>query len=189
MNPFARAQARRGTPADLLVIGLGNPGADYAHTRHNAGADTVALLAERHGGKLSPSKEHALTAELRIRDKRLAVAFPTTYYNEAGRAAVKLVQRHGIEFVDQIVVVHDELDLPLGRLKLKAHLHSDEFLRVRIGVGKPPSTQEGKDHVLRRPGKKEREELDIVIQEAADAVELILSDGIDTAMQRYNQRA
>ena len=177
---------RRGTPADLLVIGMGNPGIEYERSRHNVGAETVALLAERHGAKLGKSREKALTCEVKIDGKRVALAFPQTYYNEAGSAARLLTHRYGIEDPGQLVVVHDELDLPVGRMKLKvggglagnnglksikAHLKTDEFVRVRIGVGKPPGRQEGADHVLRRPGKQERTELDIAIEEAADAVE------------------
>jgi PTH1 family peptidyl-tRNA hydrolase len=189
-----------------LVIGLGNPGLRYARTRHNVGADCVALLAGRHGERLSHSrKEHAEVAELRPAPsmKRLVVAFPTTFYNEAGRAARALVLRHGIDDPAKVVVVHDELDLPVGRLKvkaggglagnnglrsIKAHLQTDAFLRIRIGVDKPPSTQQGADHVLRTPGAREREELDVCIAEAADAVEVILTDGIARAMERYNRK-
>ena len=200
---FFGGKERRGTPCDLLVVGLGNPGAEYAHTRHNAGADTVALLAERHGGTLKRGKEQALSCEVTVQGKRLALAFPQTYYNESGNAVRLLVQRHGIEDATQVVVVHDELDLPIGRLKvkaggglagnnglksIKAHLKTDAFLRVRIGIGKPPGKQHGVDHVLKRPSKKEREELDIVEQEAADAVELIATAGVERAMERYNQR-
>lgn len=194
---------RRGTPADLLVIGMGNPDAEYAGTRHNVGAETVALLASRHGGSLGKSKEKALVAEVRIDRKRVVLAFPQTYYNDAGLAARMLVERHGIESVDQVVVVHDELDLPVGKLKvkvggglagnnglksIKAHLKSDAFLRVRIGVGKPPDARRGADHVLKRPTKTERTELDIVVQEAADAVELIVTQNVERAMERFNQR-
>jgi peptidyl-tRNA hydrolase, PTH1 family len=194
---------RRGTPADLLVIGLGNPGEQYAGTRHNVGADTVARLAARHGGQLRKGKEKALSAEVGVAGRRLALAFPTTFYNEAGQAALLLTRRHGIEDPAAVVVVHDELDLPPGTLKVKAggglagnrglksitaHLHTDEFLRVRIGVGKPPGRQQGADHVLRRPGKAERTELDIVIEEAADAVEAIATDGVAAAMNRFNER-
>jgi peptidyl-tRNA hydrolase, PTH1 family len=195
---------RRGTPADLLVVGLGNPGSEYAHTRHNAGADTVALLAQRHGGQLKRGREQALSCEVRLGGLRLALAFPQTYYNESGNAVRLLVQRHGIEDPERLVVVHDEMDLPIGRLKvkaggglagnnglrsIKAHLKTDAFLRVRIGIGKPDGRQHGADHVLRRPSKTERQELDIVIEEAADAVELIATDGVERAMDRYNQRA
>ena len=195
---------RRGTPADLLAVGLGNPGAEYARTRHNVGADTVALLADRHGGRLRAGKERALSDEVRVGGQRLALAFPQTYYNESGLAVGALVRRHGVEDLHRLVVVHDELDLPPGRIQvkvggglagnkglksIKAHLHSDDFVRVRIGVGKPSGPQHGADHVLRRPGKAERVELDIVIQEAADAIEMILADGAERAMNRFNGAA
>lgn len=195
---------RRGTPADLLVVGLGNPGEQYARTRHNVGAEVVALLAERSGTALKRSKERALTAEVLLGGARVALAFPQTFYNEAGAAAQLLTRRHGIEDPHQVVVVHDELDLPPGTIKvklggglagnnglksLKAHLKTDDFVRVRIGVGKPPGSQQGADHVLRTPGKAERIELDIAVQEAADAVELIAAAGVEVAMNRHNTRS
>ncbi|HEX2564488.1 MAG TPA: aminoacyl-tRNA hydrolase [Acidimicrobiales bacterium] len=198
------AAERRGTPADLLVVGLGNPGADYQHTRHNVGADVITLLADRHGGSLKRSKERALVAEVRMGDHRVALALPQTYMNLSGESVGLLVKRHGITDAERVVVVHDELDLPLGRVKvkrggglaghnglrsIKAHLHTDEFLRVRIGIGKPPTKEQGVDHVLRRPSKSERVELEIAVQEAADAVEAILADGVEAAMNRYNTRA
>jgi PTH1 family peptidyl-tRNA hydrolase len=185
----------------MLVVGLGNPGSDFHGSRHNVGAEVVDLLASRHGGALKRSRERALVAEVRIEDQRVTLAFPQTYMNLSGEAVALLARRHGITEPTQIVIVHDELDLPLGRIKLKrggglaghnglrsikAHLHTDEFLRVRIGVGKPPSKDRGADHVLRRPGKNDRVELDIMVREGADAVELILAEGIDAAMNRVN---
>jgi PTH1 family peptidyl-tRNA hydrolase len=197
---------RTGTPADLLVVGLGNPGAEYERSRHNVGAETVALLAERHGEKLKKGKELALVAEVRIpaggASKRVAIGWPQTYYTDSGLSVVKHVQRFGIDDWTRLVVVHDELDLPPGALRvkeggglagnnglrsIKAHLKTDEFVRIRIGVGKPPDPRRGADHVLKRPGKAERTELDIVVQEAADAVETILTDGISAAMTRFNR--
>ncbi len=201
---FRSPSTRRGSPADLLVVGLGNPGATYAGSRHNVGAEVVALLADRHGGRLKSGKERALVAEIRIGPRRVAVAFPQTFYNDAGLAAVALVRRHGIDDLHHLVVVHDEMDLPVGTLKvkvggglagnnglksIKAHLHTDDFVRIRIGIDKPPGRQQGVDHVLRRPGKAERTELDVVIAEAADAVAHLLSDGPEAAMTRFNQRA
>jgi PTH1 family peptidyl-tRNA hydrolase len=200
---------RVGTPSDLLVVGLGNPGAEYAHTRHNAGADTVALLATRHGERLKKSKERAFTAEVLHRagggsgssDKRMALAFPQTYMNDSGVAVAALVRRFGIDDLERLVIVHDELDLEPGRLKIKvggglaghnglksivAHLKSDAFVRVRIGVGKPRHKDVGADHVLSRPGKKAREEFAVVLEEAADAVEMILTDGPAAAMNHFN---
>ena len=187
---------------DLLVVGLGNPGAEYARTRHNCGADTVALLAERHGGSLRRDKVKALADTVRIGGHQVLLAWPQTYYNESGQAVGALARRHDLD-PDHVVVVHDELDLPPGRIKvklggglagnnglrsIKAHLGTDAFVRVRIGVGKPPGRQQGADHVLRRPGKQERAELDIAIVEAADAVELLAAEGVDAAMTRFNAR-
>ena len=191
---------RKGTAADLLVVGLGNPGDEYAHTRHNVGADTVELLAKRHGGALKKGKERARADHVRIGGKLVALAVPLTYMNDSGAAVVALARRYGVE-PEQVVVVHDELDLPVAALKLKQggglaghnglksvknHLHSDAFLRVRIGVGKPVSKEHGVDHVLKKFSKRERTEIDVTIEQAADAVELIVTDGIDTAMNRYN---
>jgi PTH1 family peptidyl-tRNA hydrolase len=195
---------RRGTPADLLVVGLGNPGEQYAGTRHNVGAEVVAELAARGGATLKRSKERALTGEVTRAGRRLALAFPQTFYNESGNAALLLTRRYGIDDPHLVVVVHDELDLPPGTIRvklggglagnnglksIKAHLKTDDFVRIRLGVGKPPGSMQGADHVLRPPGKAERVELDIAIREAADAVELLAADGVDAAMNRYNTRA
>lgn len=192
---------RRGTPADLLVVGLGNPGSEYERTRHNVGADTVAELARRHDGRLRKSRERALADEVRIDGRRVALALPQTYMNESGDAVGRLVRRHGIEEPGSLVVVHDELDLPVGRLKVKVggglaghkglrsikdHLGTDDFVRVRIGIGKPQTKEQGADHVLRRPRRQERSELDVVTDEAADAVEMIVREGPEAAMTRYN---
>jgi peptidyl-tRNA hydrolase, PTH1 family len=200
------AKERRGTPADLLVVGLGNPGREFEGSRHNLGAEVVELLAVRHGATLRKGKERAVSAEVAVPaagGKRLALAIPLTYMNLSGEAVAPLVRRHGIDDPRHIVVVHDELDLPVGQLKVKvggglagnnglksvkAHLHTDDFVRVRIGIGKPDGRAQGVDHVLKRPGKTDRVELDVMVQEAADAVELILTDGPDRAMNAYNTR-
>src|SRR5689334_450263 len=137
--------------ADLLVVGLGNPGEEYARSRHNVGADVVAELAARHGGRLKlAKKERALVAEVTMAGRRTTLAFPQTYMNDSGESVQLLVRRHHIDDLSRLVIVHDELDLPLGRMKvkdggglaghnglrsIKQHLHSDAFLRVRIGVG------------------------------------------------------
>ena len=142
--------------------------------------------------------------EVNVDGCRLALAIPLTYMNLSGEAVAPLVRRHGIDDPHHLVIVHDELDLPVGRMKLKlggglagnnglksirAHLHTDDFARIRIGIGKPPGKAQGADHVLKKPGKAARGELDVVVQEAADAVEMILSDGIAVAMNRFNTRA
>jgi peptidyl-tRNA hydrolase, PTH1 family len=188
---------------DLLVVGLGNPGAEYARTRHNVGAEVVELLAKRHGGSLKKGRDQALVGDVRIGGRRVELAIPITYMNESGQAVGQLVRRYQVG-LDQLVIVQDELDLPPAVLRVKvggglaghnglrsivAHLKSQDFLRVRIGVGKPPGgPTRGADHVLRRFSKAEREQMDVTVEEAADAVECIVTDGVDVAMNRYNTR-
>jgi peptidyl-tRNA hydrolase, PTH1 family len=195
-----RLRPRRGTPADLLVVGLGNPGDEYRGSRHNLGAEVVELLAKRHGGHLRKRKERALVDEVTIDGRRVALAIPLTYVNDSGHAVGALVWRFGVD-PEQLVVVHDELDLAVAELKLKsggglaghnglrsivAHLHTQDFQRVRIGVGKPVSKERGADHVLNRFSKRERAEVDVTVEQAADAVETIVRDGVDAAMNRFN---
>ena len=162
------------------------------------------MLADRHGGSLRRSRELALSCEVRIDGQRVALALPQTYMNESGQSVGRLTRRHGVDDPTRLVVVHDELDLPVGGLRVKAggglaghnglksipaHLKTQDYLRVRIGVGKPPDPRRGADHVLKRPGKAETTELEIAVAEAADAVEAILADGIDEAMGRFNARS
>lgn len=195
----------KGQPFDWLVVGLGNPGPKYAKTRHNVGEEAVQLLAERRGATLKGGRDNALVTETRFpsRDgeQRVVLAFPITYMNDSGQAVSSLVRRYRIESPEQLIVVQDELDLAPGELKVKAggglaghnglrsinqHLKSQDFLRVRIGVGKPDHKDVGKGHVLSKVPKQERELLDIRVIDAADAVELIIADGVEAAMQRYN---
>ncbi len=184
-----------------LVVGLGNPGAAYARTRHNVGEEAVGELARRRGVRLRPGRDDALVYEGRIDDHDVVLAFPTTFMNESGRAVGKLMRRHGIVEPSQLIVVHDELDLPPGVVRVKVggglaghnglrsitqHLGTQDYVRVRIGVGKPPHRDRGADHVLTRVPAAERSLLDVAVQEASDAVETILNDGPDAAMQRFN---
>ena len=195
-----RRSPRTGATADLLVVGLGNPGEEYDKTRHNVGAEVVEILARRHGGKLRKQKERSLTDEVNVGGKRMALAVPLTYMNLSGEAVAPLVRRYGVEPA-QLVVVQDEMDFELGRLQVKnggglaghnglksivAHLHTQDFVRIRIGIGKPPGSRQGADHVLRRFSKAERKEIDVTLEQAADAVELILAEGVDVAMNRVN---
>ena len=164
----------------------------------------MALLAARHGGRLRSGKERALVGDVRIHGQRVALAFPQTYMNDSGMSVRALVRRYGIEDLRSLLIVHDELDLPLGRLQIKdggglaghnglrsikEHLHSTTFRRIRIGIGKPAGRKDGADHVLSRPGASEREELAVSVQEAADAVEMIVRDGLAAAMSQVNRKA
>lgn len=197
----------KGAPFDWLVVGLGNPGPKYARTRHNLGEEVVKVLAGRHHAPLTSGRDQALVGEARFvvgpQVERVVLAFPLTFVNESGQAVSKLVRRYRLEDPERIIVVQDELDLEPGVVKLKnggglaghnglrsitQHLKTQEYLRVRIGVGKPPSASSGSGHVLNKIPKRERDILDVAVQIAADAVELIIADGIDAAMQDIHGR-
>ena len=184
-----------------LVVGLGNPGKEYARTRHNVGEEAVGLLAERLGERLKAGRDRALVAEARVGDHRVVLAFPTTYMNESGQAVGALMRRHNLTDPRQLVVVHDELDLPPGVVRVKAggglagnnglrsitqHLKTQDYVRIRIGVGKPPSKEHGANHVLSRIPKAERELLDVMVERAADAAEAVVRHGADAAMAQFN---
>jgi PTH1 family peptidyl-tRNA hydrolase len=186
---------------DALIVGLGNPGKEYVRTRHNVGEETVALLATRLGEKLKAGRDRALVAETRMDGKRVVLAFPITYMNNSGESVRSLARRYKIDDPGQIIVVHDELDLQPGTVRIKVggglagnnglrsitqHLHTQDYLRVRIGIGKPPSKERGADHVLSRLPASQRELLDGAVERAADAVEVIVAEGVDAAMQRFN---
>ena len=186
---------------DALVVGLGNPGKEYARTRHNVGAEAVSLLVERAGEKFKAGRDKALVANARIAGRRVVLAFPTTFMNDSGFAIGALMRRHKLEDPAQLIVVHDELDLPPGIVRVKVggglagnnglrsitqHLKTQDYVRVRIGIGKPPTKERGADHVLSRLPKAERELLDIAIVTAADAVETLLAEGPNSAMTKFN---
>ncbi len=192
---------RRGTPYDFLIVGLGNPGKEYARTRHNVGEEAVALLAERVGVSFKAGRDKAKVAEVTLRGRRCVLAFPLTFMNESGQAVGALTRRYGIADPAQIIVIHDELDLPPTQVRVKVggglagnnglrsitqHLKTQDYLRVRIGIGKPPSKERGASHVLAKLPKAEREAFDVAIQIAADAVEALVAEGPDAAMRQFN---
>ena len=186
----------------MLVVGLGNPGAEFEGTRHNIGADVVAAVAARHDQRLRPEKgTRAQVAQVRADGKLVVLAVPLTYMNDSGLAVAALMRRFRVETVAALVVVHDELDLPSGRVKVKvgggtggnnglksihAHVHDPGYVRVRIGIDKPPGRGSGADYVLHRPGRAQRQALDVAVEVAADAVDVIARDGVDAAMLRFN---
>lgn len=188
---------------EALVVGLGNPGREYVRTRHNVGEECIAELARRAGVTLRSGRDNALVAECRVVDHPVALAFPLTFMNDSGRAVRALMRRHHVERPEQLIVVHDELDLPPATVRVKVggglaghnglrsitqHLHTQDYVRVRIGVGKPPSKERGANHVLSRMSAADRKLMDVAIQEAADAVEQIIAEGVNAAMRDYNVR-
>ena len=202
MSVFRRAAERRGTPANYLVLGLGNPGDRFLGTRHNLGCEVVEQFVEGIGASLRISRsDRARVATVNFSGLRVVLACPTTFMNLSGESAAPLIRRNGVEKVDCLIVVHDELDLEPGRVKIKLggsgaghnglksirqHLGTEDFIRVRIGIGKPPNPQAGKDWVLKKPSKADRSFLDTAVQVGVDAIEKIIRDGVERAMNDVN---
>jgi PTH1 family peptidyl-tRNA hydrolase len=184
----------------FLVVGLGNPGPRYAGTRHNVGFLVVDLLAERTGARFKAHKSRADVAEIRLADVPAVLAKPRAYMNESGGPVVGASRFYKVP-VDRLVVVHDELDLPYGALRLKrgggdgghnglrsvtAALGTGEYLRVRVGIGRPPGRQDPADFVLRDFAAAERKDLGYHVDRAADAVEALVAEGLDAAQNAFN---
>jgi PTH1 family peptidyl-tRNA hydrolase len=184
-----------------LIVGLGNPGRQYEGTRHNVGADTINELARRLNEKLRAGRDQALVTEARIAGHKVVLAFPITFMNNSGQAVGAMWRRYRPTDPERLIVIHDELDLPPGVVKVKqggglaghnglrsitAHLHTQDYLRVRIGVGKPPSAQQGADHVLSRLSAADRTLLTESVTTAADAVIEIVTNDVQSAMRIFN---
>jgi PTH1 family peptidyl-tRNA hydrolase len=187
---------------DWLIAGLGNPGPRYAETRHNAGKMALEKLAGRHGIRLDTAKFDARFGSGRIAGQRVCLASTLVYMNESGRAIVPLSRFYRIP-PERILVVYDELDLPFGQLRLKigggagGHngirsmlrlLGTEDFGRLRMGIGRPPAGWKGADYVLSRFESAEQDALDAFIDQAADSIEDVLARGLDLAMNDCNRR-
>ncbi|WP_369131763.1 aminoacyl-tRNA hydrolase [Modestobacter sp. I12A-02662] len=190
----------------FLVVGLGNPGPGYAGNRHNVGAMVLAELAARAGVKLSAGKgprARALSGEGRLAGRRVVLAQPLTYMNESGGPVRGLLDYHHLPVAD-LVVLHDELDIPFEAVRLKrgggegGHnglrsisrtTGTKDYLRVRVGIGRPPGRQDPADFVLKDFSATERKTLDLLVGEAADATELLLAQGLEAAQNVVHPRS
>ena len=196
---------QRVSEGPFLVVGLGNPGPGYAGNRHNVGAMVLDELAARAGLKLSPGKgarARAVAGEGRLAGRRVVLARPLTYMNESGGPVRGLLDYHHLP-VEDLVVVHDELDIPFGAVRLKRgggegghnglrsitrSTGTKDYLRVRVGIGRPPGRQDAADFVLKDFSGVERKELDLLLAEAADAVEALLARGLEAAQNEVHAR-
>ena len=187
-----------------LIAGLGNPGDEYARTRHNAGRLAVEDLADRSGSRLRKVRfQAAEAADVRIGDEVAWLVASTRFMNESGPTYASLARKHGIA-PDHVVAVHDEIEIPPEELMVKfgggsaGHngvrslaqaLGSKDFYRVRIGVGRPPGRQDPADYVLQRVATSASDGFAVDITRAADAVECLVTEGLEPAQQRFNRRA
>ena len=187
----------------ILVIGLGNPGAAYEGQRHNVGARVVELLAARLGVRLKSGRSPAWTGRGQHAGREIVLARPRTYMNESGVAGARLLRDFGLT-LEQVLVVYDDLDLPVGRLRLRrsgspgghnglrslqAHLRSQEFARLRVGIGRPPPGVDPIEYVLGHPVGEERELLEGACERAADAALSVAERGLEATMSEYNRGA
>ncbi len=186
-----------------LVIGLGNPGRRYRHTRHNIGWEVVDRLAAAHEIAVRTDEGWAEIGRGVIRGRRVVLARPQTYMNVSGAAVADLRRRHRVPPEDLLVVV-DDLDLPVGALRLREkgshgghnglrsiieELGTSAFPRLRVGIGRPPENVDPADYVLERPAADERRLLDEAVVEAAHGIELWIADGVQAAMRHCNRRS
>jgi PTH1 family peptidyl-tRNA hydrolase len=200
---FRRRASRDDETGDSwLVAGLGNPGSEYDRTRHNVGFRVADELAERLSARFRRGHTSAMVAEARDGQTKIILAKPTTYMNLSGNAIAPLVRYFKIA-PERIVVVHDEIDLPFGALRVKTgggtaghnglrslvtSLGTPEFARVRVGVGRPAGRKEAAGHVLDAFSKAEEKEVPIVVAEAADAVLEIIREGLERTQNRINTK-
>ncbi|MFD1847145.1 aminoacyl-tRNA hydrolase [Arthrobacter flavus] len=185
-----------------LVVGLGNPGPDYSHNRHNVGQMVLDVLGARLGGKFKSHKAHAAVLEgrLGLGGPRLVLAKPLTFMNLTGGPVNALCRFYDIP-AERVIAVHDEIDIDFNTVRLKTGggegghnglrdiskaLGTKDYLRVRVGVGRPPGRQDAADHVLRDFSSVEKKELAFLLEDAADAVESLIVEGLVSAQQKFH---
>jgi PTH1 family peptidyl-tRNA hydrolase len=188
------------TVGPFLIVGLGNPGKQYAANRHNVGFMVLSRLAEKLGEQFTRMESRALVAKATYQNQRLILAKPQTYMNASGNAVHSLLRFYKLP-LQNLLVAYDDVDLPFEALRIRAEggsggqkgmqsiieqLGSETFPRLRIGIGRPPGQMEAADYVLKDFSKIEREFLDITLNRAVDAILTFISDGLDKAMNLYN---
>lgn len=184
-----------------LVVGLGNPGDQYRRSRHNAGFMVIERLAASHRIELSKRKFNGFYGEVRDGAAIAMLAIPQTFYNRSGEFVAGLSGYYKVP-LERLIVVHDEMDLPTGRLRIKrggsdagnrgvrsiADALGKDFIRVRVGIGHPAGEQGDVDHVLRPLGKDEVRDFEPVLERAGEAVLMLIRDGLERAMNQFNTR-
>lgn len=190
------------TDSTWLIVGLGNPGDEYVKTRHNIGAMVVESWARELGWKLTRSKKaQALVAEGRVGGDKVILVFPQTFMNLSGAAVKALMLFYKID-ADHVIVMHDELDIPFESIRMKigggdnghnglrsirSAIGHGDWLRVRLGIGRPPGQQDPASYVLKAFGSSEAKQLPVFISRSIEAVETLMSHGLDVAQSRFNQ--
>lgn len=185
-----------------LIVGLGNPGREYEHTRHNAGFDAIDILAEKLGTDVKEKKHRGLCGKGMIGGEKVILLKPQTYMNLSGESVRAAADFYKID-AEHMIVLYDDIDLDVGKLRVRAkgsagghngikniiaHMGTQEFPRVRIGVGAKPDRMDLADYVLGRFSQVERSVMEDAFEEAAEAAIAVVEDGIDAAMNRFNRK-
>jgi PTH1 family peptidyl-tRNA hydrolase len=185
----------------IIIVGLGNPGKKYEKTRHNVGFYAIDILSAKYGIKVNRLKHKALIGEGDIKGKRVLLVKPQTFMNLSGESINEIAEWYKLP-MENIVVIYDDVDLPVGAIRIRPkgssgthngmksviyQLRSDEFPRIRIGIGKAPEEWDLADYVLSRFGREEETEIAKSIERAAEAAAMIVQSGVEAAMNRYNQ--
>ncbi len=185
----------------VLIVGLGNPGETYARHRHNVGFQCVKYLADRHGMRFLDKQHRARVASGTLAGQRVVLAKPFTFMNDSGQSVAALVRWHKIDPSRELLVIYDELDLPFGTLRMRPggsagghngmksiiqQLGTQDFARLRVGIGRPPHGGESKNWVLNNWGRDEAEELPEIYARVAEAAERFVGDGVLLAMNWVN---
>lgn len=185
----------------FLIVGLGNPGEQYLRNRHNVGFQCVTYLADRHNLNFSEKQHKARIASGMIRGQRVALAKPFTFMNDSGTAVAALVRWYKLDPATELLVIYDDLDLPFETVRLRAngsaggqngmksiiqHLGTQQFPRLRVGIGRPADRRDPKDYVLGNWDREQSEKLQALYARVADAAETVITDGLTLAMTRFN---
>jgi len=186
-----------------IIVGLGNPTKEYAHTRHNVGFDTIDKIADRHGIAVIEKKHKAIYGRGYIEGQKVILAKPQTFMNLSGESVRALIDYYKVDEESELIVIYDDISLEPGQLRIRkkgsagghngikniiAHLGHDTFVRIKVGVGEKPKGYELADYALSRFPKSEKEAMDDAFSRAADAVEMIMTGGPDEAMNRFNAK-
>lgn len=186
-----------------VIVGLGNPGKEYVNTRHNIGFDVIDVIAHKENIGMTEKKHKAIIGKGVIAGEKVLLAKPQTYMNLSGECVQRLLEYYKIDETSQLIVISDDVSLPPGQLRIRkkgsagghnglkniiAHLGHDEFQRVKMGVGEKPRGWDLADYVLGHFDKQDSELMEKAAQDAADAVRMILTDGIEAAMNQYNKK-
>lgn len=186
-----------------IIVGLGNPGKEYQNTRHNIGFDVIDVIAEQEHISVTEKKHKALIGKGVIAGQKVILAKPQTYMNLSGESVRSLLDYYKADETEELLVISDDISLPPGQLRIRkkgsagghnglkniiAHLGHDTFQRIKMGVGEKPKGYDLADYVLGHFDKSDRELMEQAAKEAADAVRMILTEGADAAMNRYNRK-